>query len=60
MSYFEISATTTIDVYDLKSLMQAWKLWGGSVPLVGTFRLHKRLTPAQRRRLPAGLRERLK
>jgi hypothetical protein len=58
MTYLRIESAS-IEASNLKSLMHAWKLYGGPLSVVGSFRVTKPLTRAQRRRLPAGLRDRL-
>jgi len=59
MTYLKISATTSIEVLNHRSLREAWKQYGGPGTLVGLFVVTKPLTPAQLRRLPADLRDRL-
>jgi hypothetical protein len=58
MSYCRIEAATIVSVPNHKNLLAAWKLYGAE-GLVKTFKCDKPLTDAQRRRLPAGLREAL-
>lgn len=50
----------TITAYDLESLRCAWRQYGKDPGLVQTFRFEGRLTDSQLRRLPKGLREKLK
>jgi len=56
MTYCRIEAATTVTANDHKNLIAAWKLYGAE-GLVKTFKCDTPLTDAQRRRLPAGLRE---
>jgi hypothetical protein len=57
MPYFmRISALATIDALNHKSLLEAWRIYGGPGTLVKSFTVEKPLTPAQLRRLPAELR----
>jgi hypothetical protein len=59
MTYMRISALASIEVPDHRSLLEAWKQYGGPATLVGSFTVCKPLTAAQLRRLPAELRMRL-
>ena len=59
MTYLKISALATVEVFNHKSLLHAWRLYGGPLTLVSSFTVRKPLTAAQLRRLPADLRARL-
>ena len=59
MTYMLVDASATVEVRDHKGLLAAWKLYGGPLTLVGSFRTLKPLTASQIRRLPSGLRDRL-
>jgi hypothetical protein len=62
LPFMNIRALTTIEAPDHKGLLTAWKLYRGplALVLVGRFIVKKPLTASQHRRLPKGLRERLK
>lgn len=49
----------TMHVKDESGLRTAWKIHGGLGSLVGSFVVDKPLTPAQLRRLPVDLRNKL-
>lgn len=55
-----IHPLTTVTVEDHKTLREAWKRYGGPLSLVGEFVVRKPLTEAQYRRLPQGLKDRLR
>jgi hypothetical protein len=59
VTYMLVDASATVEVLDHKGLLAAWKLYGGPLTLVGSFRVCKPLTASQIRRLPSGLRDRL-
>jgi len=59
MTYLKITALSSIEALDHKSLLHAWRTYG-PLTVVGSFTVRKPLTPAQIRHLPAGLRARLK
>jgi hypothetical protein len=60
MAYMKISPSTgTIEVPDHKSLLAAWREYGGPLCFVRRFIVGKPLTASQLRRLPEALKERL-
>ncbi|MGB6303907.1 MAG: hypothetical protein WBF45_09165 [Acidobacteriaceae bacterium] len=60
MLIFGIHPLTVITAEDYQGLLAAWKRYGGPLSLVGEFVVKKALTDAQYRRLPQGLKDRLK
>lgn len=60
MLIFEIQPLTVVTAQDHKGLLELWKRYGGFGSLVGTFIVKKPLTDAQYRRLPEGLKDRLR
>jgi hypothetical protein len=59
MTYMRISLAS-IEVLNHKSLLDAWRIYGGPGSRFESFTVRRPLTSSQVRRLPAGLRERLK
>ena len=60
MTYLRIAQTASVTAFNFQSLLAAWRRYGGPGSLVGTFVVSKPLTAAQLRRLPLGLRRRLR
>jgi hypothetical protein len=61
VDFVEIQITTTVTVHDYRSLLAAWKRFGGPRSLVGRYiYVGKPLTESQLRRLPAGLRDKIR
>jgi hypothetical protein len=59
MTYLKITALSSIEAPDHKSLLHAWRMYGPGMT-VARYTVQKPLTTAQLRRLPADLRARLK
>jgi hypothetical protein len=62
MSYCLITALSTVEVEDHKNLLGVWPTYKDphKLLLISSFIVKKPLTASQRRRLPAGLRDRLR
>lgn len=60
MTCLRFRADSSIDALNHKSLIFAWRVYGVPCSLVRTFTVRTPLTASQFRRLPAGLRDRLR
>jgi hypothetical protein len=59
MFYLQVTESAIVKAPNHKSLMHAWRTYGGPLTLVGRFVVEKPLTEAQLRRLPADLRDKM-
>jgi hypothetical protein len=59
MTYMRIARHSVVEVHDLKSLLAAWKLYGGVHSIVCHFVFSGSLTRHQIDRLPKALQNRL-
>jgi hypothetical protein len=60
MTYLKITGGASIESDNYRGLRVAWKTYGGPLCLVRSFTVREPLTASQLRRLPKGLRARLR